>query len=410
MTEYTGWDNWVKEQEQKSTEWDKYWNDPFGFLAKKKSFIHASQKDISRLEDKIKHLEESQEVTTNTLLNHECWEKSRIALGHDKRIKDLESKVDQNQKDNDLDFDYVKRYLKNLPDANILRESASQLNQRVKDIELKVNNLVSWNVGQDERIKALEEWKERYIKELGDNPDARLEDIGPHSKGIVMDRVRECERLIKDLKTLLIEHVQNTREGYFTPEILKTHTDRIKTLEEKVNDFDNCPNTKETISRIEKLEEWKKEHMQWVKLHIDDHRFNGDDQRMLRRIHDLEEWTKLVNLGQIPPHITDRLDKLEEWKKNTLEHRFGQRINELEDNTEDLEEWKRNLEDYHNKSNPRLEEWLHEHITIDKRVWEDIKSDVRMLNNIAFGGGFHKTFENLKESIKKADPSWCPND
>lgn len=45
MTEYTGWDNYVKEQQKID-------------IILGLPFIFASQKDISRLEDKIKDLEE----------------------------------------------------------------------------------------------------------------------------------------------------------------------------------------------------------------------------------------------------------------------------------------------------------------------------------------------------------------
>jgi hypothetical protein len=71
----------------------------------------------------------------------------------------------------------------------------------------KVKDLEEWKRGTDvnedntyKRLAELEEWKARYIKELGHNPDTRLEDVGPYTKGIVMDRVRELERKTKDLE------------------------------------------------------------------------------------------------------------------------------------------------------------------------------------------------------------------
>jgi aconitase A len=130
----------------------------------------------------------------------------------------------------------------------------------------------------------------------------------------------------------------------------------------------------------------------------------------------------------------NRIEKLEEWKKNTLEHRFGQRINELEDKTETLEEWHK--QEHINKSTDTalakvwmqdltqlkekvkdLEEWKRLHLTtshfnkcyepeivpIDKKVWEQIKHLISQIDNhdLTFGGGM----SYLKDAIKKAEGS-----
>ena len=161
-----------------------------------------------------------------------------------------------------------------------------------------------------------------------------------------------------------------------------------------------------------------------------------------KRIMDLE--AKVIDLQQGTAEfdwkskLINRVSRLENWKENHYCPDNDNRHNQSEYRLKKLEEW-RNQETYHSilaKRVSKLEEWQEcindgqsidlmksqktdndfkdiQAVEIDKKVWEDIKHRTTMVepfNNNCGCEAIKNGIDNLKDAIKKADPSWCPND
>jgi hypothetical protein len=161
-----------------------------------------------------------------------------IAMSH-KEYLELESKVTSLRSGHNYRFDKL--------------EETTQ--KRLKDLENKWLDHTDWiedmKAFQDLKLKVkeLEEWKEQeHINKSTDTALAKawMQDImdlkekvkdleeetiknTTHTHNQISSDVFHLLRRVKDLE----EWTQNHRTGYFTPEIVQAHNDRIKALEEQ---------------------------------------------------------------------------------------------------------------------------------------------------------------------------------
>ena len=103
-------------------------------------------------------------------------------------------------------------------------------------------------------------------------------------------------------------------------------------------------------------------------------------------------------------YIEDRIKDLERWKNthsNLIEHDhlddFNDRVKSLERKVKDFEEWKHGIihpfspiEEY--------DKWRREHITLDKKVWDEIKQFVSKIGFLQ-----PSDYSNLRDVEEKAE-------
>ena len=154
---YTGWDNWVKEQQCKI------------------------ELDMIPLTD----------YTTWRYQTDSTLTLNQKEMDMDKRVKDLEERCN-------IHGGYY--------------EKIRALEEWKKEVDYTQGLLL------ERRLYELEEWKGRYIKELGHNPDARLEDVKSEKfyeyKWIPIDKQvwEDIKGLISDLNRGIIRN-KGTRRG-----------------------------------------------------------------------------------------------------------------------------------------------------------------------------------------------------
>lgn len=166
--------------------------------------------------------------------------------------------------------------------------------------------------------------------------------------------------------------------------------------------------------------------------------FANSIDELRKKLKDLEDLTKELSKftdtlnNQIVLDVGDRITTLEKWHNQHED--YGEKIKALEEHRsiiyhegrkhekriKDLEEWKQwanqaIAEHTHSASEMSDNKSLIKFKIIDKKVWESIKSHVSGLNmgiirNRGTREGDEMFLNALVDAIKKADPTWCPND
>jgi chromosome segregation ATPase len=251
----------------------------------------------------------------------------------------------------------------------------------------------------EDRVKAFEEWTYRHDS-VHDTIDNKVKDLEQFTnlKLALREETTDLRKQVKDLEVWKKQHGElfHTINGDITP----------------------------LLGRLDKLEETILSKAQFVGgMTINDTTFT-DKEGVLQRLKDLEEWKKEHNEGfqdlEQVVKVNRRIENLEEWKDkryHNIEHQ-NNRIFEIERKQRELEERE---QDGHNvlwNKVEKLEEWKQYHAqynhdfrdiptndkkVIDKKVWEEIKTCARNVNN-------PNAVYWLVEAIKKADPTWCPDD
>jgi hypothetical protein len=272
---------------------------------------------------------------------------------------------------------------------------------KVKDLEKFSGDLLEGSGRLESKIEDLEEWKQTQIQMdlrasglLGDvmTKVASLEEwkeritIAGNKWG---DRVKDLENLLWNGKHAGIERLQKqvndleewksmTPDTALVRESASQFNQRIIALELSTRYYHNleieAPTDKDIWDKVKDLEKWQSEA--WRAITKLEEWKQGDTKRM-----DGHHET-LMNLDEASDKQRHKIEKLEEWKQH--------HINLCNRGRGDVQ-----------------------NMVIDKKVWEDIKRHVTMIEvglPVITAERTETHFKDLKDAIKQADPSWCLND
>lgn len=207
----------------------------------------------------------------------------------------------------------------------------------------------------------------------------------------------ELEKKVKDIQEF-IKHI-NKSDSY-------AHQ-RIKDLEDKIK----YP--------------FNPEHMKEIILDLKDRADTLHDKvKKLENSYDKVILDRLTKLEAHNIRWTERVKALEESDKGHTKRMDGhhESIMELEEEITKTAQYAGGLYADLEPKVKDLEEWCHNPIggvkVIDKKVWEDIKCKIQLLSTSITSEfpranpSYHiiARYDELIDAIKKADPTWCPND
>jgi len=236
--------------------------------------------------------------------------------------------------------------LENWQDKHIGNTIEDSLHSRVKDLEAKIDGIVSGTISQDmnlrDRVKDLEEWKSKAHEDMRDI-FTQLKDIKGDVDNYLIARLERLEEWKKLTGGSILA--------------------RIKFLEEWKQGVIRA--RQEWLNRLEKLEEYRDSS-------------NEDLNDLEDKVKDLEGQIKNVardHRCDANNDLYNRVIALEDWKQGHLC---------------DCQEWKD--KDYDNFK------------MIDKKVWEDIKHYTKRIG-LYFPPDHHNRdeYNMLSDAIKKAE-------
>jgi predicted nucleic acid-binding Zn-ribbon protein len=226
-----------------------------------------------------------------------------------------------------------------------------------------------------------------------------------------MDDNKHRPKTVNEWMLQILDRLDNLEKGFIPEQVRKDMFSliiQVKDLQEEVR-LHTKPFHDGQDSRITEIENRVKDLEKGYNFTYLGPKIEALETRM-------EEAKKLID-GLIPPQnqiddLLKSLERLEDQQKQFHDATYG-KVNELSDRVKDLEkwqseawraitkleEWKRNLESAH-ESIEGFDKWQREHITIDKKVWEDIKSVSSELN---YGNCVDSFRFRLANAIKKAE-------